>query len=85
MPTDVSNGIRRINDIRNALAHSLFPENRRRYMNEKNVTYRGTNLFSLEGIEKFKDDCATVEIWLHKEAFGEIGRGEAAQARRLVR
>jgi hypothetical protein len=45
VPTDVSNGIRRINDIRNALAHSLFPENRRRYMNEKNVTYRGTNLF----------------------------------------
>jgi hypothetical protein len=29
VPTDVSKAIKRINDVRNALAHSLFPQNRR--------------------------------------------------------
>jgi hypothetical protein len=70
VPTEVSNAIRRINDIRNALAHSLFPENRRRYVIEKKVTCNGLDLFSLKGIEKFREDCATAEIWLHKATFG---------------
>ncbi len=74
VPVEVSNAIKRINDIRNAMAHSLFPENRRRYMTKKTVTYRGSHLFSLEGIEKFHDDCATAEIWLHKTAFGRVWR-----------
>ena len=37
VPRDVTNAIKRINDVRNAVAHSLFPENRRRYMVEKKV------------------------------------------------
>ena len=74
VPVEVSNAIKRINDIRNAMAHSLFPENRRRYMTAKTVGYRGSHLFSLEGIEKFRDDCATAEIWLHKATFGRVWR-----------
>jgi hypothetical protein len=48
VPTDVSNAIKRINDVRNALAHSFFPENRRRYMKDKKVLYSGKYLLSLE-------------------------------------
>jgi hypothetical protein len=56
VPTDVSNSVRRINDVRNALAHSLIPENRRRYMADKKVTYRGVDLFSRAGLLKFHED-----------------------------
>jgi hypothetical protein len=70
VPTDVSNAIKRINDVRNAIAHTLFPEQRRRYMKEKKVTYRGSDLFSMEGLQKFREDCAIAEVWLHKKAFG---------------
>ena len=69
VPTDVSNAIKRINDARNALAHSFFPENRRRYMSDKKVTYKVSHLFTLEGVEKFKDDCVIAEEWLVKKIF----------------
>src|SRR5579872_2908287 len=39
IPIDVSKSIKRINDVRNALAHSLFPQNRRRYMAQRKVLY----------------------------------------------
>jgi hypothetical protein len=67
VPTDVSSAVKRLNDIRNALAHSLFPENRRRYMAGKKVMYSGTHLFTLEGIEKLNQDCAVAENWLRKK------------------
>jgi hypothetical protein len=70
VPTDVSNAIKRINDVRNAIAHTLFPEQRRRYMKEKKVTYRGSDVFSMEGLQKFREDCAVAQVWLHKKAFG---------------
>ena len=68
VPTDVSSAIKRINDVRNALAHSLFPENRRRYMmSGKKVMYSGNHLFTLEGIEKLNQDCGIAECWLERQ------------------
>lgn len=67
VPSDVSSAIRRINDARNALTHSLFPENRRRYMKHKKVLYAGKDLLSLEGIEAFNEDCGVAERWLDKK------------------
>jgi hypothetical protein len=69
VPPDVSNAIEPINEVRNALAHSFFPENRRRYMSDKKVTYKGSHLFTLEGIEKFHDDSDIAEQWLIKHVF----------------
>jgi hypothetical protein len=66
VPKDVSSAIQRINDVRNALAHSLFPENRRRYMMGKKVIYLGSDIFTLDGIEKLNQDCALAENWLSK-------------------
>ena len=34
VPIDVSKAIRRVNDVRNDIAHTFFPENRRRYIAE---------------------------------------------------
>jgi hypothetical protein len=67
VPTDVSNAIKRINDVRNVLAHSFFPENRRRYMKDKKVLYGGKHLLSLEGIEAFNQDCSVAERWLYQK------------------
>lgn len=74
VPIDVSKAIRRVNDVRNDIAHTFFPENRRRYMADKHVTYRGSPLFSIEGLEKFREDCFAAEAWLHKAAFGGTWR-----------
>jgi hypothetical protein len=70
VPTDVSKSIKRINDVRNALAHSLFPQNRRRYMAEKKVTYQGVDLFSRAGVVKLSEDCYIVYKHFHKKVFG---------------
>jgi hypothetical protein len=56
IPSDVSSAIARINDVRNALTHSFFPEHRRRYMADQKVMYKGVHLFSVEGLEKFGED-----------------------------
>ncbi len=64
VPKDVSSAIQRINDVRNAIAHSLFPENRRRYRSTKKLMYSGEELFSIQGVEKFNQDCGVAEKWL---------------------
>jgi hypothetical protein len=70
VPSDVSKATKRINDIRNALAHSFFPENRRRYMADKRVLYRGADLFTVRGVELFQEDYEIVEDYFHDKVFG---------------
>ncbi len=70
VPVDVSKGIKRINDVRNAIAHSLLPENRRRYMAERKVTYQGVALFSRAGIVKFREDYDIVHKYFWRKVFG---------------
>jgi hypothetical protein len=70
VPTDVSSSIKRINDVRNALAHGLLPENRRRYMADKKVTYKGVDLFSHAGMLKFHEDYDLVHDYFWKIVFG---------------
>lgn len=70
VPSDVSKAVRRINDIRNPLAHSLFPENRRRYKPDKKVTYQGAALFSPAGLLKFREDYDVVHDYFWPKVFG---------------
>jgi hypothetical protein len=70
VPKQVSSAVARINDARNALAHSLFPENRRRYMAAKKVTYQAMDLFTLEGLSAFQHDYETVRAHFAKRVFG---------------
>jgi hypothetical protein len=70
VPPEVSKAIKRINDVRNALAHSFFPEHRRRYIGDKKVTYKGAHLFSREGVEKFQEDFHVARRFLVKKIFG---------------
>ena len=71
VPTDVSNSIKRINDVRNALAHSLIPQNRRRYyMADKKVMYKGVDLFTRAGVLRFHEDFDLVHDHFWKRVFG---------------
>jgi hypothetical protein len=66
VPRDVSNAIKRINDVRNAVAHSLFPENRRRHMADKKVLYKGVHLFTPDGVNLFQEDYWLVSRYFIK-------------------
>jgi hypothetical protein len=74
VPTDVSKSIKRISDVRNALAHSLFPQNRRRYMAEKKVTYQGVDLFSRAGPLKLHEDYDIVYKYFEKKGLWVASR-----------
>jgi hypothetical protein len=80
LPSDVRNALERINALRNAIAHSFFPENRRQYKAQKMVTYQSTNIFSKDGIRKFLQDATLVEDHLMQQAFG-VKPDDAAEDR----
>jgi hypothetical protein len=56
LPPDVQKAIDRINSLRNAIAHSFFPENRRQYRKYKKVVYRDVDIYTKDGIVKFTED-----------------------------
>jgi hypothetical protein len=70
VPSAVSSPVKRINDVRNAVTHSIFPENRRRYMDAKKVTYNGVDLFTVEGVEKLQQDYEAVRAHFAMRVFG---------------
>ena len=69
VPKDVRSAINRINDVRNDLAHSFFPQNRRRYVQGKKVTYDGVHLFTTGGVTRFTNDFDLAFAYLWKRAF----------------
>jgi hypothetical protein len=65
LPADVRKAIRKINDVRNALAHSFFPENRKEYRKHKGkVPYGGKDIWTLEGLKKVVSDYRTASKYL---------------------
>jgi hypothetical protein len=85
VPKDVRSAIMRINDVRNDLAHSFFPQNRRRHMrakappahmNLKKVLYDGLPLYGTEGVRKFKSDVDIAYAYLYKRCWGHEDRNE---------
>jgi hypothetical protein len=51
IPRSVSSELMALNDLRNAVAHSFFPQNRRR-----KPEWKDKNVFEKEGFEKFQED-----------------------------
>jgi hypothetical protein len=66
IPKDTRETIRKCNAIRNSLAHSFFPENRKEHMKTKKVLYAGKNIRSPEGLERFLGDCHDAWVVLAK-------------------
>jgi hypothetical protein len=56
IPKEFRETIRKLNALRNAVAHSFFPENRKEYKATKKVRYNGKDIFSHEGLSLFDND-----------------------------
>jgi hypothetical protein len=55
VPKKVGRDLRALNDLRNALAHSFFPENRR-----VKPSWKGQDIFSLTGLDSFLEDMSDI-------------------------
>lgn len=64
LPTDVRKTIRKINAVRNAFAHSLFPENRKEHRADKHVLYDGKEIRTHDGLKAFLEDWRTTFDYL---------------------
>lgn len=72
VPKAIAEKIETINALRNAMAHAFFPENLRAYQMKGRpgprmpivVRYRGQDLFSVEGVKGFEEDCSQVVDFL---------------------
>ena len=68
VPKPIPDIIARINSLRNALAHSFFPENCREHRQRGVVTYRQRNIHTVAGYKVFSDDAEKATDFL----FGKL-------------
>jgi len=72
VPKNTASTIEEINALRNAVAHAFFPENLRAYQIKGRpaprrpitVSYKGLDIFTVAGMQRFKDDCVNVYEFL---------------------
>jgi hypothetical protein len=55
IPKWVASDLATLNDLRNGIAHSFFPQNRRR-----KPDWKGTSVFTASGFERFREDMANL-------------------------
>jgi len=60
--------IEQLNALRNAIAHSFFPENRRDYFGKGGLSYKGSNIYTLDGVRKLDEDFQQVRKYLAERA-----------------
>ena len=70
LPKEIRGTVHRVNSIRNALAHSFFPENRREHRKVGKVLYLGKDIRTGEGLNGFHDDCHSAWVYLARRAYG---------------
>jgi hypothetical protein len=70
IPNEYRETIDRLNALRNAVAHSFFPEQRYQYRQHRKVIYRGIDIFTIQGFTQFDDDCQRVIDYFVKRAYG---------------
>ena len=69
LPHNVQSSIHRINSVRNAFAHSFFPENRKEHMKLGKVLYQGKDIRTPEGLDGFIEDARTTYNFIAKRVF----------------
>ena len=70
LPREVRETLRKLNAIRNSIAHSFFPENRKEHRKARRVLYEGKDIHTSEGLEGLLADCHEAWVYLAKRAFG---------------
>ncbi len=71
LPSQTTKTIRRVNALRNAFAHSFFPENRKEHRKNKKVLYSGKDIRTAEGLELFLNDWHPTWTYLARRAYGQ--------------
>jgi len=71
MTKDVVVFIQRLNGLRNALAHTFFPEN----LKGRRTDWRGKDVFSIEGFRSFEADADVAREYFVPESPGVNVRG----------
>jgi hypothetical protein len=66
VPKSVAADIEALNALRNGLAHAFFPENLR----SSKPIYKGKDIFSREGLERFIEDMGKVSTFFLRQNFG---------------
>jgi len=76
LSSNVRKAIRKINAVRNAFAHSLFPENRKEHRENKKVLYGDRDIRTHEGLKNFLVDYHLAFNYLERR-FDEQDAGGA--------
>jgi hypothetical protein len=74
VPNEVSKIIDRINAVRNGIAHSFSPENRKENRATGKVLDAGADIRSLDELRQFKDDADTAYRYLYDRLHGSARR-----------
>jgi hypothetical protein len=62
--------VERLNALRNALAHSFYPENRFQYRKKKKLLWRDADIYSFTGLMVFDLECQLAADYFYHRAFG---------------
>jgi len=65
LPREIENAIRRINDLRNGLAHSFFPENLKR----NKPVYRNESIYTIKGLKLLEEDREKINDFFLKKLY----------------
>jgi len=60
IPKEIVEDIRKLNEVRNAVAHAFSPEKSRGYKMRHKTVYKGKDIFTVEGIKVFVEDMDRV-------------------------
>jgi hypothetical protein len=67
VPKHLAGNIESINALRNGLAHSLYPHQRR----SQKPSYKGRDIFSVEGLRVFIEDMGELALFFGEHNFGK--------------
>jgi hypothetical protein len=68
IPAQHRKSMEAINALRNAIAHSFHPENRRQYLKTKQVIYDGTDIYTKAGVDKLLSNVGPIVDYLKARA-----------------
>lgn len=66
VPRSIRRDIEQLNNLRNGVAHAFFPENLR----SAKPKWKGLDVFSLDGLNLFLEDLASIDDYLIGRAYG---------------
>jgi hypothetical protein len=66
MPSDIRSAIHRLNTLRNGLAHTFFPENRKEYRKGKRLLYLKKDIFTPEGFKAYHEEVSKIIDYLER-------------------